>query len=265
MREDRLAGAGLARQHVQAPGQPQLRLLDQQEVLDTQLCQHREQVYQRPGTDRRRRGWVPIINPFPRRAAGFIMPGGAGERTPGPNLDSIGDTDGCQRSQRAHGSARAGRSAMAGSPALAERLAEEVARAERDLGPLSCLLVVIEDLDSVVERYGDELAEQALAHLAQALRGELRVFDQVGRPSERELIVLLPGADGPRGRSWPGARCSGCGRSRSKSTASGVRCRSRSGWPPGRRGSRRWRSWRRRGRRRGPLTGHRPGTSERAD
>ncbi len=86
-----------------------------------------------------------------------------------------------------------------GAQELAERLAEEVARAERDLGPLSCLLVVIEDLDSVVERYGDELAEQALTHLAQALRGELRVFDQVGRPSERELIVLLPGADGPRG------------------------------------------------------------------
>ncbi len=85
------------------------------------------------------------------------------------------------------------------APALAERLAEEVARAERNLGPLSCLLLVIEDLDSVVERYGDELAEQALAHLAQALRGELRVFDQVGRPSERELVVLLPGADGPRG------------------------------------------------------------------
>jgi diguanylate cyclase len=83
-------------------------------------------------------------------------------------------------------------------PALGRRLAEEVARADRRLGPLSCLLVVIEDLEEVVEQYGDELAEQALAHLAQALRGELRVFDQVGRPSARELVVLLPGADGPR-------------------------------------------------------------------
>ena len=150
-----------------------------------------------------------------------------------------------------------------GAPELAERLAEEVARAERNLGPLSCLLVVIEDLDSVVERYGDELAEQALAHLAQALRGELRVFDQVGRPSDRELMVLLPGADGPRGRSWAGGRYSGCGRSRSKSTAGGVPCRSRSGWPPGQRESPRWRSWTRRDRRRGTPTGHRAGTSER--
>jgi len=83
-------------------------------------------------------------------------------------------------------------------PALGRRLAEEVARADRQLGPFSCLLVVIEDLDAVIEQYGDELAEQALSHLAQALRGELRVFDQVGRPSTRELVVLLPGADGPR-------------------------------------------------------------------
>ena len=83
--------------------------------------------------------------------------------------------------------------------ALQERLTEEVARAERGLGPLSCLVVVIEDLATVVERYGDELAEQALSHLAQALRAELRVFDQVGRPGTGELVVLLPGADGPRG------------------------------------------------------------------
>ena len=83
--------------------------------------------------------------------------------------------------------------------ALQERLTEEVARAERGLGPLSCLVVVIEDLAAVVERYGDGLAEQALTHLAQALRAELRVFDQVGRPGTRELVVLLPGADGPRG------------------------------------------------------------------
>ena len=34
VREHRLAGAGLARQHVQPPGQAQLGLLDQQEILD---------------------------------------------------------------------------------------------------------------------------------------------------------------------------------------------------------------------------------------
>lgn len=86
-----------------------------------------------------------------------------------------------------------------GAEALQERLAEEVARADRHLGPLSCLVIVIEDLEGLVERYGEDLAEQALAHVAEALRGELRRFDQVGRPSAGELVVLLPGADGPRG------------------------------------------------------------------
>ena len=35
--------------------------------------------------------------------------------------------------------------------------------------------------------------------MGEALRRELRRFDRVGRPSEGELAVLLPGADGPRG------------------------------------------------------------------
>ena len=42
--EHRLAGAGLAREHVQPGRQPQLRALDQQEVLDVQLLQARRQV-----------------------------------------------------------------------------------------------------------------------------------------------------------------------------------------------------------------------------
>ena len=32
-----------------------------------------------------------------------------------------------------------------------------------------------------------------------ALRPQLRDFDRVGRPSDSELLILLPGADGPRG------------------------------------------------------------------
>ena len=40
VREHRLAGAGLAGEHVQPGRQAQLRALDQQEVLDVQLLQH---------------------------------------------------------------------------------------------------------------------------------------------------------------------------------------------------------------------------------
>ena len=38
-----------------------------------------------------------------------------------------------------------------------------------------------------------------MAYAGLTLRRELRRFDRVGRPRDGELLVLLPGADGPRG------------------------------------------------------------------
>lgn len=83
--------------------------------------------------------------------------------------------------------------------ALADRLEEEINRAGRHGTPLSCLLVAIDDLAELASRHGRELPEQALAYAGPALRRELRRFDRVGRPSDTELLVVLPGADGPRG------------------------------------------------------------------
>jgi diguanylate cyclase (GGDEF)-like protein len=83
--------------------------------------------------------------------------------------------------------------------ALDERLDEEVKRAERHGTQLSCLLVVIENLEDLALEHGEELREQTLGYVAAALRGELRRFDRVGRPSEQELLIVLPGADGPHG------------------------------------------------------------------
>ncbi len=83
--------------------------------------------------------------------------------------------------------------------ALRDRLAEEINRAERHGLPLSCLLVVIDNLEGLAGSHGEDLQEQALGYVADALGRELRGFDRVGRPSERELAIILPGADGPRG------------------------------------------------------------------
>jgi diguanylate cyclase (GGDEF)-like protein len=85
------------------------------------------------------------------------------------------------------------------SEALTDRVEEEVARAERHRTPLSCLLVELEDLRAIERAHGHELAEQALACVATALRLEFRRFDRVGNPSEREFAVVLPGADSARG------------------------------------------------------------------
>lgn len=83
--------------------------------------------------------------------------------------------------------------------ALRERLDEEANRAARHGTALSCLLLDIEDLPALRRAHGEDLAERLLAYVELALRRELRRFDRVGRPSEGELLVVLPGADALRG------------------------------------------------------------------
>jgi len=86
-----------------------------------------------------------------------------------------------------------------GPAELEERLQEEIGRAERHGTQLACLLVVVDNLDEMAGEHGAELREQTMAYIAGALRREVRRFDRVGLPSERELVIILPGADGPRG------------------------------------------------------------------
>ncbi len=89
--------------------------------------------------------------------------------------------------------------------ALRERLEEEVSRAERHGTQLSCLLVVIDNLEEMTREHGSELREQTLEYVEGALRRELRRFDRIGRGgwggrgSDHDLLIILPGADGPRG------------------------------------------------------------------
>jgi diguanylate cyclase (GGDEF)-like protein len=83
--------------------------------------------------------------------------------------------------------------------ALFERLDEEIGRAERHGTGLSCVLVMIENLEDIAREHGSDLPEQTLAYVASALSAELRRFDRIGRPGEGELLIVLPGADGPLG------------------------------------------------------------------
>jgi GGDEF domain-containing protein len=59
--------------------------------------------------------------------------------------------------------------------------------------------VAFEDLRELRRAHGEELAEEVIAYVELALRHELRRFDRVGSPAEGELLLVLPGADGPRG------------------------------------------------------------------
>jgi diguanylate cyclase (GGDEF)-like protein len=82
---------------------------------------------------------------------------------------------------------------------LALRLDEEIGRAERHGTKLSCLLVVVDNLDEMAREHGAGLAQQTVTYIAEALGRELRRFDRVGRPGDGELLVVLPGADSPLG------------------------------------------------------------------
>jgi diguanylate cyclase (GGDEF)-like protein len=93
----------------------------------------------------------------------------------------------------------AGLIASLSAAALRERLTEEINRAGRHGTPLSCLLVTIGNLEELAREHGSELSEQTLAYAARALGSQVRGFDRIGRPSEGELLLVLPGADGPRG------------------------------------------------------------------
>jgi diguanylate cyclase (GGDEF)-like protein len=87
------------------------------------------------------------------------------------------------------------------APATFERLGEEINRAARGSAHLSCLLVTVANLRDLAREHGEDLAEQTLAYIARALEPQLRNFDRVGRPADDELLVMLPGADGPHGET----------------------------------------------------------------
>jgi diguanylate cyclase (GGDEF)-like protein len=82
---------------------------------------------------------------------------------------------------------------------LTERLHEEINRAGRHATALACLLVTIGNLEELGREHGAELAERTLDYVTAVLRAQMREFDRIGRPRDGELLLLLPGADGPRG------------------------------------------------------------------
>jgi diguanylate cyclase (GGDEF)-like protein len=79
------------------------------------------------------------------------------------------------------------------------RIDEEIARAERYGTMLSCLLLVVDNLEELEHEHGGALREETLGYIAGAVPRELRRFDRLGRLSSRELLIVLPGADGPSG------------------------------------------------------------------
>lgn len=79
--------------------------------------------------------------------------------------------------------------------AMRRRLDEEIGRAMRTGGPLSCLLVDLDDFKEVNDRYGHPAGDALLRAVVSALVGEFRAFDRVARYGGDEFVVILPNAE----------------------------------------------------------------------
>jgi len=79
--------------------------------------------------------------------------------------------------------------------AMRRRLNEEIGRAMRTGGPLSCLLMDLDDFKLVNDRYGHQAGDAMLREVVHALAGEFRAFDRVARYGGDEFVVILPNAE----------------------------------------------------------------------
>jgi diguanylate cyclase (GGDEF)-like protein len=78
--------------------------------------------------------------------------------------------------------------------AMRRRLDEEIGRAARTGGPLSALLIDLDDFKAVNDRHGHQAGDALLRAVVHALVGEFRAFDRVARYGGDEFVVILPNA-----------------------------------------------------------------------
>jgi len=79
--------------------------------------------------------------------------------------------------------------------AMRRRLDEEIGRAARTGGPLSCMLIDLDDFKLVNDQHGHQAGDEMLRAVVQALVGEFRAFDRVARYGGDEFVVILPNAE----------------------------------------------------------------------
>jgi two-component system chemotaxis response regulator CheY len=72
----------------------------------------------------------------------------------------------------------------------------ELERARRTQAPLSLIAIEVENLRDISEKYGRDIADDALVLIAQAIREKSRPYDDVGRYDDGIFLIPLPGVIG---------------------------------------------------------------------
>jgi diguanylate cyclase (GGDEF)-like protein len=79
--------------------------------------------------------------------------------------------------------------------AMQVRVREEISRAAREQQPLCCVLIDLDDFKRVNDELGHPAGDALLRRVADALRAEVRPYDQVARYGGDEFVLVLPGAE----------------------------------------------------------------------
>jgi diguanylate cyclase (GGDEF)-like protein len=79
------------------------------------------------------------------------------------------------------------------------RIAEEVERWARQVGPLVCMMVDVDFFKQVNDQYGHQVGDRVLRQIASILGQDLRGSDVLARYGGEEFVLLLPGASAAQG------------------------------------------------------------------
>jgi diguanylate cyclase (GGDEF)-like protein len=89
-----------------------------------------------------------------------------------------------------------GKTGLLNAAAWQDRAARVLERAERDQGGAALLILDLDHFKHVNDRHGHLAGDRVLSSVAEALRGEVRDNDLVGRFGGEEFVIMLPGHDG---------------------------------------------------------------------
>ncbi len=75
---------------------------------------------------------------------------------------------------------------------LQTRLGEELARAQREAAPLTCLMIDVDHFKAVNDRHGHLVGDEVLREIAHRIEFEVRASDVSARFGGEEFVILLP-------------------------------------------------------------------------